>query len=246
MAELIGVAPQAPATVLVGPHAGYMYSGNICGETYAGVRVPRRAVLLCPNHTGRGAPRSIWSGGPWVFPGFQVEVDEALRDALVEEAGLEPDRNAHLNEHALEVHLPFLHARRPDAKIAAITLQPLGLSTCRAIGEGLARVIQRSRLEDEDVLIVASTDMSHYEPAPVAAHQDHQAIDRLIAVDPEGLYQTVRERGISMCGYVPTTVALVAARALGATRGELVRYGHSGETTGEFDRVVGYAGVVVR
>lgn len=246
LGRLMPAAPASPATALVGPHAGYMYSGAICGETYARVQVPARAIVLCPNHTGRGARRSIWSGGAWTFPGFQVEIDAELRSALLGEAGLTPDDQAHLGEHALEVHLPFLYARRPGVRIVPITLGGLDLASCRAMGDAIARVISEAKRSGQEVLLVASTDMSHYEPAPLAATRDRLAIDRMLALDPEGLYQTVREHEISMCGYVPTTVTLFASRALGASTGELIRYGNSGEASGDTRRVVGYAGLVVR
>lgn len=232
-----------PAIALVGPHAGYVYSGSILGQTYAGVVVPPRVVLMCPNHTGRGVARSLWPGGGWQLPTGTVPVDEALGEALREHCGAVPDRDAHRLEHAIEVHLPFALARQPDLRIAALCLAGLDVSACRELGEGLARVVREC---DEPVLLVASTDMSHYISAREAAVLDGLALDRVQALDPEGLLATVRERGITMCGVVPTTVTLFAARALGATEAELVRYGSSGERSGDYERVVGYAGLVVR
>lgn len=244
VARMLGptVEPR-PAIALVGPHAGYMYSGAILGQTYAQTVVPRRVVVMGPNHTGRGVARSLWPEGSWQLPGGSVAVDEALNAALIEHCGVEPDREAHRREHALEVHLPFARARQPDLRIAALCLARLGLDACRQLGEGLARVVRDS---DLPVLLVASTDMSHFETAQRGAQLDRMALDRVQALDPEGLYQTVREHEISMCGVVPTTVALFAARQLGATEAQLVRYGHSGQVSGDHDRVVGYAGLVVR
>lgn len=232
-----------PAIALMGPHAGYVYSGAILGETYARTVVPRRVVLMCPNHTGRGVPRSLWSGGGWRMPGGTIPVDEALVEAIHRECGAQLDRRAHEHEHALEVHLPFARARQPDLRIAALCLAGLGLDECREMGEGLARVVRAS---EEPVLLVASTDMSHYVSAQEAARLDAMALARVEALDPEGLLHTVRRHHISMCGVVPTTAALFAARALGATEAERVRYGHSGQTSGDHHRVVGYAGVLVR
>ncbi|MCX4242149.1 AmmeMemoRadiSam system protein B [Paraliomyxa miuraensis] len=244
VATLMGpVVEPRPALALVGPHAGYVYSGSILGQTYARVVVPRRVVLMCPNHTGRGVPRSSWSGGAWRLPTGTIPIDEALSEAIVRQCGATPDRAAHLREHALEVHLPFALARQPDLSIAALCLAGLDLDECRDLGEGLAQVVRES---DEPVLLVASTDMSHYVCAAEAATLDRMALSRVEALDPEGLYRTVRTHRISMCGVLPTTVALFAARALGAREAELVRYGHSGERSGDLDRVVGYAGVVVR
>jgi MEMO1 family protein len=244
VAELLGPAvTAAPARAIMGPHAGYVYSGAIAGETWARVEVPRRVVLMCPNHTGRGVPISLWPGGGWRLPTGVVPVDEALGEAILAHCGATLDRAAHLHEHALEVHLPFALARQPALRIAALCLAGLSLPECRAVGEGLAEVVRHS---DEPVLLVASTDMSHYIAADEAAVLDGLALARIEALDPEGLYHTVRSHHISMCGVRPTTVALFAARSLGATRAELVRYGHSGERSGDDARVVGYAGVVVR
>lgn len=245
VAELLGPpVAAAPALALVGPHAGYVYSGAIAGQTWARVLVPRRVVLMCPNHTGRGVPLSLWPGGGWRLPTGVVPVDEALTEAIRTQCGATPDRAAHLHEHALEVHLPFALARQPELRIAALCLAGLSAAECRAVGEGLAAVVRDSG--DEPVLLVASTDMSHYIAADEAAALDGLALAQIEALDPEGLYRTVQRHHISMCGVLPTTVALFAARSLGATRAELVRYGNSGERSGDYERVVGYAGVVVR
>lgn len=236
-------ATPRPALALMAPHAGWMYSGAIAGETWAQVVVPRRVVLLCPNHTGLGPARSLWSGGAWVLPGGAVAVDETLGARLQAQCGLTPDRDAHRHEHAIEVHLPFARARRPDVEIAAICLSGgLGAAACAEIGAGLAQAI---RATPGEVLIAASTDMSHYVEAEQARGLDRFALDRVLALDPEGLLSTVRRHRISMCGVIPTAVALHAALALGATRADLIRYGNSGEASGDFDRVVGYAGAVI-
>jgi hypothetical protein len=227
------------------PHAGYLYSGSIAGETYARVDVPARAVVICPNHTGRGVRRSIWVSGVWHLPGGDVPVDAVLAEAIREAAGLEADVLAHQFEHAGEVQLPFLRARRSDVRVVPICLSHLNLAECREIGEGLAGAVRSACEDPRDALLVASTDLSHFIPAEDARRLDRMALDHVLAIDPEGLYETVTRQDISMCGFIPTTVVLFAARALGATHTELVRYGNSGETSGDTDRVVGYAGVVL-
>ncbi|MFO0635983.1 MAG: AmmeMemoRadiSam system protein B [Nannocystaceae bacterium] len=232
----------APALMLMGPHAGWMYSGAIAGQTWARTQVPARVVLLAPNHTGVGPAISLWSGGPWLLPGGALTIDEPLRDAIAGIDGVTLDVSAHAREHAIEVHLPMLRARRADARIVPMVLSRLDASQCAALGRALAQVIVRS---GEDVLVVASTDMSHYVPVQLADALDHTALDRVLALDPDGLHRTVEREHISMCGYVPTTVALHCARARGAHAAALVRYGHSGETSGDLRRVVGYAGVLV-
>lgn len=235
-------ASAAPALAVVAPHAGYLYSGAIAGQAFARVQVPRTAIVLCPNHTGRGERRSLWSSGAWLLPGAELPVDVELAGELRRQAGLADDQAAHHLEHAVEVQLPFLRARNPEVRTVPICLGGLTRVECLALGERIAEVIADRRGE---VLLVASTDFSHYLPADEARALDLLAIDRIRAVDPEGLFDTVQAREISMCGYVPTTVVLAAARALGARSAELVRYGNSGETSGDFDQVVGYGGLTV-
>jgi MEMO1 family protein len=230
------------AIVVVAPHAGWMYSGRIAGQTYAEVRVPDRVVVLCPNHTGLGARRSLWAKGSWRMPGGDVAVESTLAERLQIATTLKNDRMAHLHEHAIEVHLPFLRAKNRDLRVVPICLGGLSLAECVELGEALGRALAS---ENERVLIVASTDMSHYISAEAAEKLDRLAIESVKALDAEGLFRVVTEENISMCGYVPTTVALIAARVLGAKSGALVRYGNSGETSGDYDRVVGYAGVII-
>jgi AmmeMemoRadiSam system protein B len=237
-------AVESTAVALVAPHAGYMYSGAIAGAGYARVRVPSRAIVLCPNHTGLGVEKSIWSRGAWRLPGGDVAVAEELALCVREAARLEDDALAHLREHAIEVQLPFLRARRRDVRVVPICLSRLSYAECVTVGEGLARAVEAEPAAERP-LLVASTDMSHYISAERASELDRLALERVTALDPRGLYEVVTRHDISMCGYIPTTVALVAACALGATRATLVRYGNSGEASGDFDRVVGYASVVV-
>jgi AmmeMemoRadiSam system protein B len=232
-----------PAPVVIAPHAGYRYSGAIAGEVYRAVRVPPVAIVLCPNHTGHGARAAIMTRGNWIVPGARIPIDAGVAEQVRELALLTDDAAAHAQEHSLEVHLPFLLRRNPRIRIVPICLSALPYASCIRIGTALADVVlDRGR----DVLIVASTDMSHYLPVAEAKEQDGLAMARIDALDPEGLYRTVEERDISMCGVVPTTVALVAARALGAAGARLVRYGTSAEVSGDASRVVGYAGYVVR
>ena len=174
-----------------------------------------------------------------------MPVDRPLTESAAREAGLSLDRAAHQHEHAIEVELPLLLAKNPALRMAALCLSVLDFEQCREIGLGLARAV-RSAGGPAEVLLVASTDMSHYVSAEHARSQDRLAIERVLALDPEGLYRTVRAERISMCGFIPTTVALVAARELGAAEAELIRYGNSGEVSGDHERVVGYAGIVVR
>jgi len=224
------------------PHAGYVYSGRIAGATFARVDVPEHVLVLCPNHTGLGLPRALWSRGAWRTPLGDVEVASELTECLKRHARLDEDERAHVHEHAIEVELPFLQRLAPRVRVAPLCLQRLSLDECLELGAALAEGI---RAFGRRVLIVCSTDMSHYIRAEIAAELDRLALDQVEALNPAGLYRVVLDRRISMCGFIPTTVGLAAARALGAERGELVGYGNSGETSGDFGRVVGYAGALV-
>ena len=232
----------ARALLAMVPHAGYMYSGRIAGETYARVTIPEHVLVLGPNHTGLGPPRSLWSGGAWRSPLGDVPVDRAFLELLRKTSLFEADREAHLNEHCIEVQLPFLQTLKSGLQFVPLCLGRLSLVECIGLGQAIAEVI---RSISEPVLIVCSTDMSHYISAGSAARLDRLALERIENLDPEGLYQIVTRERISMCGFIPMTVALVAARALGASEASLIRYGNSGESSGDFARVVGYAGLTV-
>jgi len=242
--RLIGPAPsEEHAIAVVAPHAGYAYSGAVAGAVYREVRVPTAAIVLCPNHTGDGARAAIMSSGSWHIPGRSVPVDKRLAEELRDAAGLTEDRLAHAREHSLEVQLPFLMYRNPSVRLVPVCLAQLPFESCARIGNALADVVSR---HGRDLLLVASTDMSHYLSADAAREKDQLAMDRIAALDPEGLYSTVLERDISMCGFIATVVVLVASKALGATTARLVRYANSGDVSGDTAHVVGYAGFVIR
>ncbi|MCA9632507.1 MAG: AmmeMemoRadiSam system protein B [Myxococcales bacterium] len=232
---------EQPALGLVLPHAGWTYSGAIAGAAIAGTRIPERVIVLCPNHTGHGRRAAVWSRGEWECGVDRVLVDEPLSDALLARCDfLEADDAAHFGEHAIEVLLPLLQARQPRLRVAPICLGPLSLEACSELGRGMAAVISALPI-DQRPLIVASTDMSHFLSATQAKRADAPALDAVSHLDPVALYQRVVSQDISMCGFLPTCATLFAVRALGATRAELVRYGHSGMVTGDDSRVVAYA-----
>lgn len=240
--RFLAAAPgKLAARGIVAPHAGYVYSGAVAGAVYARVEVPSHVVVLGPNHTGIGAAAALWpASGAWRTPLGPVPVDAELTAALAASSLVTPDMRAHRLEHALEVQVPFLQRARPGVSIAALCLTHLDYEDCVEIGRTVAAAAAA-----RGALVVASSDLSHYLPAPVAARKDHRAIERILALDPLGLYQVVRGEDISMCGIIPVTVMLVAAQRMGATRAELVRYGHSGEVSGDDGSVVGYAGIAV-
>ena len=239
-----GAAP-TPAIAVVSPHAGWMYSGALAGKLFASVAVPERVLVIAPNHTGHGPRASIWSAddaaSTWQLPGLDVPIDAPFVASLLAEApALRADRDAHEDEHAIEVLLPLIAVRQPGLRLAAIVLGGQSFKECEALGAGIARAVQRA---DGPTLIVASSDMSHYLQDAEARAVDRLALAPLGAADARGLFDTVRAHGITMCGYIPATVALIAARALGATRATVVGYATSADAGGDRGRVVGYAAV---
>jgi len=226
------------------PHAGYIYSGAVAGETAAAIRIPREVIVLGPNHTGMGATVSVFPGGRWRMPFGDVLVNDSLARQIIDESELFiPDEMAHAKEHSLEVILPFLYyAGKGDLSFVPITLSMISRDECRILGEALSRVIAG---REEEILLVSSSDMTHYESHDSAKAKDSDAISRILDMDPDGLIEVVRRRSITMCGIIPTAVMLYAAIAMGATQARLVRYATSGEVSGDYDQVVGYAGIIV-
>lgn len=241
--EEISPTDRQDGLAVISPHAGYIYSGTVAGQTFAKVNIPEDVIILGPNHHGRGAPLAIMRDGIWEMPMGQVPMNPVLADLILKNApDIVEDNEAHRFEHSLEVQVPFLQLRQPNLKITPIVVSHISLETCLTTGLALAKAIKES---GRPVLIVASTDMTHYESRESATAKDHLALARITALDPQGLYETVISNGITMCGIMPTTIALTAAQALGASKAELIRYTDSGETSGDLDQVVGYAGLVV-
>jgi hypothetical protein len=225
------------------PHAGYMYSGPVAGAVYARLELPDRCIILCPNHTGRGAPLAILSEGQWQTPLGSVPVDPSLAGALKKRCHLlSEDAEAHRQEHSLEVQLPFLQKLRSELAFVPIAVGTEAFEALELLGESLAETV---RTAARPVLLVASSDMNHFENDERTRIKDRRAIDRVLALDPRGLYDTVRHERISMCGYCPAVAMLIAAGRLGAAQAELVRYATSADASGDYSRVVGYAGMVV-
>jgi AmmeMemoRadiSam system protein B len=226
------------------PHAGYVYSGPVAGAVYSRIEIPSVAIILCPNHTGRGRPASLEPSDAWRTPLGDVPTDRRLATRLMELApSLEEDAEAHSREHSLEVQLPFLQVLRPDIRLVPICLGQPDLDLCREVGEAVATLV---RQQEEPLLTLASSDMNHYESRAVGRSKDDRALSRVEALDPEGLFRTVLSESISMCGFLPATALLFAARAWGAREARVVARRDSGDKTGDASSVVGYAGVVIR
>jgi MEMO1 family protein len=236
-------AQPRPAIGAIVPHAGYVYSGPVAGAVYARLRVPASVVVLCPNHTGQGVDAALDPSDAWRTPLGDVPLDRRLADRVLELApSVEEDSRAHRREHSLEVQLPFLRQLRPDVRLVPICIRRPSLALCREIGEALAELVSE---EDEPPMLIASSDMNHYEPRRIGRAKDDMALERITALDADGLFETVIARSITMCGFLPATALLTAARRLEARRAEVVARRDSGDETGDDSTVVGYAGVVI-
>jgi AmmeMemoRadiSam system protein B len=240
-------ANHAPVRALgcIAPHAGYMYSGHVAGAVFAHVEVPKRCIVLCPNHTGVGHALAIMSEGAWRTPLGDVPIAAELAAALKERfPALQEDSAAHRAEHAVEVELPFLLLRQPELSFVPIVLGTRQFEILEQLGRAIAEVVATS-VPNDPILIVASSDMNHYESDAATRAKDHRAIERILTLDPPGLFDVVTQQNISMCGLGPSVAMLTAVRQLGAKSAELVKYATSGDISGDRDLVVGYAGIVV-
>ena len=229
---------------VVMPHAGYEYSGTVAGATISRVRFKDTFIIMGPSHTGMGEPFSIMTEGAWRTPLGDVDLDTELGKQVLNLSGiLKEDYLAHLQEHAVEVQLPFLQYFKPDVRIVPIVLASADVDTYREIGQALAGAVKEL---ERDVVIIASGDMTHYEPQQSAERKDREGIEAILELDEEKLLKRVRELNISMCAYAPAATMIAAAKELGAGDTELVRYQTSGDTTGDYSAVVGYAGIIIK
>lgn len=237
-------AKKEKAIAIVVPHAGLIYSGPVAGAVYSSIEFPKTFIFIGPNHTGLGERISIMESGEWEIPTGTIKIDEKLSYRIVMNVPVvSKDIKAHLFEHSLEVQLPFVVYFSKETKIVPIVILSASIEECRLLGEGIAKAISSIGYS---VIVAASSDMSHYVSHEVAKEKDKKAIERILSLDPEGLYETVTRERISMCGYIPTTVVLFAAKALGAKSAKLIRYSTSGEVSGDYEHVVGYSGILLR
>jgi AmmeMemoRadiSam system protein B len=229
---------------IVSPHAGLVYSGPVAGAVYSEIDFPETFVLIGPNHTGLGAQISLMESGEWEIPTGVFQIDEKISYRIAMDVPIvTKDTQAHMFEHSLEVQLPFIAYFSKKTKIVPIVMLSASLDECRILGEGIAKALKGAGYA---VVIVASSDMSHYVHDDVARQKDGKAINKILSLDPEGLYEIVLKEKISMCGYLPVTTMLFAAKAVGAQSARLIKYSTSAEVSGDYDHVVGYAGIVLR
>jgi hypothetical protein len=227
------------------PHAGYVYSGPAAAHAYhnlASEGQPDTVVILGPNHTGLGGPVSIGGHDEWETPLGRVRVDKELaRSIFTSSDAIDREDNAHLEEHSIEVQLPFLQYIYDDFSFVPICMKFQGLETSREVGRAVAE-----GLKGRNGLIIASTDMSHYEPQDSASTKDRRVINHILELDEAALQQRVRTERISMCGYGPVSAAIVASKILGAEEAELLAYSTSGDVSGDYSSVVGYASIKIK
>lgn len=230
------------ALAVISPHAGYIYSGKVAGAVYSSVTLPDRVILLGPDHRGATSDFAIVTSGTWRTPLGEVPIDvELAADILRRSEAAAENPSAHVQEHSLEVQIPFLQYLNPNVSIVPISCTYFAdFFQLQELGTTIARSVQAC---GDPVLLVASTDMSHQVPQETARRKDFLAIERILELDARGLYDVVRAERISMCGFQASTAALQAAVEMGATNAELVRYQTSGDVTGDLASVVGYAGI---
>ncbi len=230
------------AKCLVSPHAGFEYSGSVAGAVYSSAKIPDKIVLLGPSHRGIQAHFGIMGDGFWETPLGKTPVDTDLTSRILETCSfVSEDEQGHAFEHSLEVQLPFLQIFNESVSIVPICISYLAsFDSLESLGKAVAAAIRD--LSDE-VLIVASTDMSHQVSQETAKKKDFLAIEKVLNLDAAGLYEVVQKQRISMCGFQATTASLIAACDLGAKKAELIKYRTSGDVTGDYQNVVGYAGI---
>jgi len=229
---------------LVSPHAGYIFSGSVAGAVISRIKFKDTFIIMGPNHTGSGKPLSIMTEGVWKTPLGEVEIDSELaKQILATSKNLQEDKTAHLYEHSIEVQLPFLQYFKPDFKLVPIVLAYAGGAIYKEIGKEIAKAVKEL---NKKVVIIASSDMTHYESQESAQMKDTQAIEAILDLNEDELLKRVDELDISMCGYAPAVSLIVAAKELGATGAELVKYQTSGDVTGDYSSVVGYAGIIIK
>ncbi|MGC2062735.1 MAG: AmmeMemoRadiSam system protein B [Thermodesulfovibrionales bacterium] len=237
-------APKETVVGIMSPHAGLIYSGSVAGEVFSSIKMPQTFIMLGPNHTGLGPAISLMDSGEWEIPTGLFRIDSRLASKIALNSGrVSRDTQAHIFEHSLEVQLPFIAYFSIEVKIVPIALLSASFEDCSNLAAAIAAAV---RSVDYPVVILASSDMSHYLSENQARRLDAMAIERILELDPRGLYDTVLREHITMCGYLPATVMLAASKLLGAGSARLIKYTTSGEVSGDYDSVVGYAGIVVK
>ncbi len=230
------------------PHAGWIFSGKVAGTVYSSIKPADVYILLGPNHTGYGENIAVYPEGKWSSPFGEIEVNKEIADMIIKKSEIaKRDTIAHQNEHSLEVQIPFLQLiTKKDFTIVPITIKIEDYNMCKELAAAIVSAVKEYKKNyNAKIVLIASTDMTHYEPQNYAQKLDAIAIEQILALSPKGLYESVLSYGISMCGVFPTVTTLIASKLLGAKDAKLLSYQTSGDITGEYDTVVGYAGIII-
>lgn len=246
ISPLVGKLPGKDEAVgVISPHAGYVYSGAVAGAVLSSIRPRSRYIILGPNHTGLGASFGLSKASAWKTPLGEVGIDEDIRKALLGRSELiRADDAAHMAEHSIEVQLPIMQAIQKKFTFVPIAVASGDLESYRTAGRDIAAAIKDLGMEKE-VTIMASSDMTHYESNESVRAKDKAAIEAILELDEGKLFDRVRRMDISMCGCGPAAIMLTAAKILGAKKAKLVKYLTSGDASGDYSSVVGYAGITV-
>ncbi len=232
---------------MVVPHAGYVYSGPVAAHAYYQLiedGYPDTFVILCPNHTGRGSGVSAMVKGEWETPLGSVEIDQELASLMVSKSSIiDTNPQAHSQEHSCEVHLPFLQYFESDFKIVPVSMWMQDEETSLEMGQSIATAAQELK---RNIVIIASTDFTHYQPQEIASRNDHLLLEAIARLDESQMYTLIRQHNISMCGYGPVAAAIIASKILGASSAEILKYATSGDITGDYSSVVGYGSLLFK
>lgn len=229
------------AKAIVVPHAGYVYSGKVAGEVYSSIEIPDLIIIMGPNHTGAGKPISVMTEGAWRTPLGDVKINEPLANEIIKKCPVaSKDINAHLKEHSIEVQLPFLQYIKKSFSFIPVVLGDYNINNLQSLSEAIAAVFK-----DKEILIIASTDLTHYEDAKSAKEKDTFVLKAIEKLDEEDMLKEVENKDISMCGWMPTYVTIKTAKLLGAKKCIIIKYMNSGDVIGDYNKVVGYGGAAL-
>ena len=246
LGSLVTESPEKDNAIgVVSPHAGYIYSGRVAGSVLGAIKNKDRYIIMGPNHTGLGVPFGLSPSRIWKTPLGDAAIDERLASQIKKNCGLiKDDELSHAREHSIEVQIPFLQYMNKKFEFVPIVISYADLGVYKEIGMAIAKSVKDLKLE-KNIAIIASSDMTHYEPQESAKIKDNAAIEAILKLDEEELFRRVTSMDITMCGYGPTLIMMVAAKELGATRARLVKYATSGDASGDYSSVVGYAGIII-
>ncbi len=226
---------------IMAPHAGYIYSGAVAAKVYSRLESYDTYIILGPNHTGLGSAISVFEGEFDMLYGA-VETDNEAVDYIVANSSAEIDAYAHMNEHSVEVQLPFIYYTSHNYKVVPIVIGTLDSKRLSELGHAISDFIKHTHRK---ILIVVSSDMNHYEDEETTLTKDRRAIEKIEQLDEDGLVNTVEKFNISMCGIACAYSAIVASKDLGAKRAELIEHRTSGDVNGDYSQVVGYAAMII-